>query len=37
MSDLNILTDKPTDKISLGRPKHIWEENAKMGFKEIRA
>ena len=30
-----MLTGKPTGKISLGKPRSIWEENVRMGLKEI--
>ena len=30
-----ILTDKPTGKWPLGRPRHIWEDNIRMDLKEI--
>ena len=34
-SDFKILTDKPTGKIPLGRPRRKWEDNIKMDHKEI--
>ena len=33
--DFNILTDKPTRKRHLGRPRHRWEDNIRMDIKEI--
>ena len=30
-----ILTGKPTGKRPLGRPRHRWEGNIRMDFKEI--
>ena len=30
-----ILTDKPTGKIPLGRPKRRWEDNIRIDLKEI--
>ena len=30
-----ILTGKPTGKIPFGRPRHRWENNIIMDFKEI--
>ena len=34
-SAFNILTGKPTGKIPLGRPRHRWEDNIRMGLEEI--
>ena len=34
-SSFKVLTDKPTGKRPLGRPRHRWEDNIKMDFKEI--
>ena len=34
-SALKILTDKPTGKIPLGRPRHRWEDNIRMDLEEI--
>jgi hypothetical protein len=31
-----MLTGKPTGKRPLGRPRHRWEDNIRMDFKEIR-
>ena len=33
MSTLKILTDKPTEKKPLGRPRHRWENKITMNFK----
>jgi hypothetical protein len=30
-----VLMEKPKGKRPLGRPRHIWEDNIKMDFKEI--
>ena len=35
MSTLKILTGKPTEKRSLGRPRRKWENNIRMDAKEI--
>ena len=35
MSAFKILTDKPTGKRPLGRPRRRWEDNVRMDFKEI--
>ena len=32
---LKILTDKPTGKRPLGRPRHRWEDNIRMDLEEI--
>ena len=32
---LKILTGTPTENIPLGRPRHRWEDNIRMGLKEI--
>ena len=34
-SAFKILTGTPTGKIYLGRPRHRWEDNIRMDFKEI--
>ena len=34
-SALNILTDKPAGKISLGKPRRIWEDNIRMDPRDI--
>ena len=34
-SAFKILTDKPTRKRPLGRPRRIWENNIRMDLKEI--
>ena len=34
-STFKIVTGKPTGKRSLGRPRHRWEDNIRMDFKEI--
>ena len=34
-SDLKILTDKPTGKRLLGRPRRRWEDNIRMDLDEI--
>ena len=34
-SGFKILTGKPTGKRPLGRPRHRWEENIRIGLKEI--
>ena len=34
-SAFKILTGKPTRKGPLGRPRHRWEDNIRMDFKEI--
>ena len=34
-SAFKILTDKPTEKRPLGRPRHRWEDNFRMNLKEI--
>ena len=34
-SSLNLLTDKPTGKRPLGRPRRRWEHNIRMDVKEI--
>ena len=34
-SAFKILTDKPTGKTPLGRPRRRWESNIKMDLKEI--
>jgi hypothetical protein len=34
-SAFKILTDKPTGKKHLGRPKCRWEDNIRIGLKEI--
>ena len=34
-SAFKILTDKPTGKRPLGRPRRRWEENIRMGLEEI--
>ena len=33
--DFKILTDKPTGKRLLGRPRRRWEDNIRMDLKEI--
>jgi len=35
--DMNIqgLVRKPEGKISLGRPRHRWEDNIKMGLQKV--
>jgi hypothetical protein len=35
-NSFKILTDKPTEKRSLGRPWRRWEGNIRMDLKEIR-
>ena len=35
MSAFKILTDIPAGKRPLGRPRHRWEDNIRMDFKEI--
>jgi hypothetical protein len=30
----NILVGKPEEKIPLGRPRHRWEDNIRMGLRE---
>ena len=32
---LKIFTSKPTGKRPLGRPRHRWEDNIRMGLEEI--
>jgi len=34
-SNFRILTDKPTEKIPLERPRHRWKNNIRMDLKEI--
>ena len=34
-SAFKILTDRPTGKRPLGRPRRRWEDNIRMSFKEI--
>ena len=34
-SDLKILTDKPTGKRPLGRPRRRWDDNIRMDLEEI--
>ena len=34
-STFKILTDKPTGKIYLGRPRRRWEDNIRIDLKEI--
>ena len=34
-STFKILTGAPTGKRILGRPRHIWEDNMRINFKEI--
>ena len=34
-SSFKILTDKPTGKRSVGRPRRCWENNIRMDLKEI--
>ena len=34
-SAFKIITDKPTGKRPLGRPRRSWEEDIRMGLKEI--
>jgi hypothetical protein len=34
-SAFKILTSKPSGKISLGRPRHRWEDNIRMDLKQI--
>jgi hypothetical protein len=34
-SDFKILTDKPTGKRPLGRPRSRWEDNIRMDLEEI--
>ena len=34
-SAFKILTGKPTGKRPLGRPRHTWEDNIRMGLEEI--
>ena len=34
-STFKILTGKPTGKRSLGRPRRRWDDNIRMGLKEI--
>ena len=34
-SSFKILTDKPTGKRPLGRPRRRWEDNIRMDFKEM--
>ena len=34
-SAFKILTDKPTGKIPLGRPRRRWEDNIKMDLEKI--
>ena len=34
MSAFKILTSKLTEKIPLGRPRRIWEDNIRMDLKE---
>ena len=35
-SAFKILAGKPTGKRQLGRPRRRWEDNIRMGFKEIQ-
>ena len=32
---MELVTDKPTGKRLLGRPRHIWEDNIRMDFEGI--
>ena len=34
-SAFKILTGKPTGKRPFGRPRHRWEDNIRMDFKEV--
>ena len=36
-SAFKILTDKPTGKRPLGRPRRRWEDNIRMDLEEIRS
>ena len=36
-SSFKILTDKPTGKRPLGRPRRRWEDNIRMDLEEIRS
>ena len=35
-SSFKILTGKPTGKRPLGRPRHRWEDNIRMGLESMR-